>query len=117
VLFAHPPAAVEYRIDLTEDAYLAVWPLLDPQSWGWGGDGAVFEVSVTVPGGATRLLGQRLVTPADREWREWLLPLADWAGTSVLLRLETTPGEAGNAQADWAGWGQPLIVALCERQP
>jgi len=114
VLFMHPPSSVTYSLVLPDaPVFLVSSPLLDPQSWGWGSDGVEFRVLVGSQGTMTEV-GDAVVRPADRAWHDWLLPLSEWAGRRVDLRLETTPGPAGDATADWAGWGVPMLVGPCE---
>ncbi|MGQ9553389.1 MAG: hypothetical protein ACUVWR_04660 [Anaerolineae bacterium] len=114
VLFSHPPSAVEFSVSLPDrPAYLVVSPLLDPQSWGWGGDGVVFRVLAEEDSGNTQVLAEKLVTTNDRQWQDWLLPLERGGGKSIRLRLETGPGPAGDYIGDWGGWGKPMVVTLC----
>ncbi|MHB0875585.1 MAG: glycosyltransferase family 39 protein [Anaerolineae bacterium] len=113
VLFQHPTSVVTFTLPPGSDqAYLVAAPLLDPQSWGWGGDGVTFRV-LLAGGGEPQVLGERLVTAADRSWKDWVLPLPVAAGAVAELQLETDAGPAGNAAADWAGWADPLVVTLC----
>lgn len=114
-IFSHPDSALEYRLELpATPAVLVTSPLLDPRSWGWGGDGVTFRVSLRAGDGPPQVLGERHVTSADRDWQDWLLSLAPWAGQAVWLRLETGPGPSGDYSGDWAGWGEPLVLTFRE---
>lgn len=114
VIFAHPPAALQFAVTLPDEpAALQTRLALDPASWEWGGDGVTFVVSVTTEDGTTELL-RRHITPdgADRRWHAVTVPLDAFAGQAVTLTLATEPGPAGDDSADWAGWGAPRVVVF-----
>ncbi len=94
---ALPGGVVCFRSDLA----------LDPQSWGWGGDGATFAVAVN---GETVFERYVSNTDAERFWQAVIVDLSQWAGQSVSLTLSTGPGPNGDFTGDLAGWGLPRIV-------
>lgn len=113
VIFAHAPARIVLPLAVpTERTFLWLSPALDPDAWGWGGDGVTFEVAVAHNGHET-LLYHRHLDPAngqDRGWQEALIPLDNYRGESIDLVLTTHPGPANNAAADRAGWGLPWLL-------
>jgi hypothetical protein len=113
VLFAHAPAAVALPLTLPDEAtFLWLSPALDPQAWGWGGDGVTFAVKVRSDGGEA-VLWQRHLDPAqagDLGWQEHFISLAAYRGQSIELVLVTEPGPAGDATGDRAGWGLPWLM-------
>lgn len=111
VLFQHPQSSVTYSLPQSQGTtYLVSSPLLDPQAWNWGGDGVTFRV-VAWQGVQPLVLGERTVGAQSQAWEDWVLPLP--TGTTSLV-LQTEPGLAGDANGDWAGWGTPLLVGLCD---
>ncbi|MFN8441711.1 MAG: hypothetical protein U0175_13110 [Caldilineaceae bacterium] len=113
VLFAHAPSEISFPIDLPADAtFLWFSPALDPQSWGWGGDGVRFQVKIR-RGGTEQILWQRLVTPeimSQQGWLDAFVPLALYAGERVELVLSTDPGPNHNDAGDRSGWGYPWLM-------
>jgi hypothetical protein len=131
VIFAHAPARIIFTLDLPpEPTFLWLSPALDPYAWHWGGDGVTFRVLVQSnhAGNPETNLGidvaehvlveQHLSPqiPSDLAWQELFVPLADYAGQQVHVILETTPGPAGDASADRAGWGIAWLMRGTVRQ-
>ncbi len=92
-----PDGVVCFRSDLT----------LDPQSWGWGGDGASFAVAVNGEKVFEEMVGN---AEADRFWHPAIVDLSAWAGQTVTLTLSTGPGPNSDFSGDLAGWGLPRLV-------
>lgn len=112
-IFAHAPARIVLPLTLPrERAFLWLSPALDPDAWGWGGDGVTFEVAVEADGVETRLWSRHLSpdNPQDRRWHEALIPLDAYRGRPVRLILATLPGPANDDAADRAGWGLPWLM-------
>lgn len=113
VLFAHAPSEVSFAIDLPDDAtFLWFSPALDPQSWGWGGDGVDFQIKLR-HAGTESLLWQRLVTPEMMRQQGWIdafVPLDAYAGKRIELVLSTDPGPNHNDAGDRSGWGFPWLM-------
>ncbi|MBP7960798.1 MAG: hypothetical protein KA003_02440 [Caldilineaceae bacterium] len=112
-IFAHAPAQVGFSLYLpTAPIFLWVSPILDPASWGWGGDGVTFRVEVE-DGAGRHTLWQEQIDPAampGRGWTEVVVDLSAYRGTVVQLWLVTDVGPAGNGDADRAAWGTPWIM-------
>ncbi|MGC9336008.1 MAG: tetratricopeptide repeat protein [Anaerolineae bacterium] len=107
-LFMHPPARVIYTLSLpAQPAVLRFGLGLDPQSHDWPGDGATFEVFL---GGERIFLEHVDKAMALEGWHERMVDLGPWAGEEITLALAVTPGPAGDASGDWAGWGEPQVV-------
>ncbi|RIK37900.1 MAG: hypothetical protein DCC55_22850 [Chloroflexi bacterium] len=108
VIFAHAPARIVLPLAVpNERAFLWLSPALDPEAWGWGGDGVTFKVAVARDGQETTLYTRHL-NPAetyDLGWQEALIPLDAYRGERIDLILSTHPGPANNDAADRAGWG------------
>lgn len=95
---AVPPGVPCFRADLA----------MDPQSWGWGGDGANFRLAVNGETLLDRYVGNQ---SADRFWQPVIVDLSRWAGQNVTLTLSTGPGPNSDFTGDLAGWGLPRIVS------
>jgi hypothetical protein len=112
-LFAHAPAQVTFPLRLPPEAtFLWTSIALDPMAWNWGGDGVTFQVWI-VQDAEPVLLWERHLSPqqpGDLDWREVMVPLHVYQGEDVKLQLVTTPGPAGDAAADRAGWAFPWIM-------
>jgi hypothetical protein len=70
--------------------------------------------------GQERPLFDQLLTnqPADQLWHDVQISLADYAGQTITLILETDPGPQGDTTGDWAGWETPRITyAAATDQP
>ncbi|HID63447.1 MAG TPA: hypothetical protein EYP49_12020 [Anaerolineae bacterium] len=112
-IFAHAPARIEFPVTVPEqESFLWLSPALDPEAWGWGGDGVTFVVAVKRDGGDDLLWSRHLTpeSPDDLDWQQAFVPLDDYRGQSIILVLETTPGPAGDNAADRAGWGMPWLM-------
>ena len=123
VLFEHPPESgkheIIYRVTVPEDGALRFAAALAPEVWSPDrGDGASFQVFVTESAdpGSGQPVFVRYVnpkhSPSDRRWRNFLVDLSPWAGTSVNLSLITEAGPTGDWAFDWAGWADPQVVRV-----
>jgi hypothetical protein len=86
---------------------------LAPEAWELGGDGVEFAVRVVDDGRPSQVY-RRYIDPksilADRAWQDAEVDLSQFAGRPIELNLETRPGPERNNQADWALWGEPVII-------
>ncbi len=117
VLFIHPPTTVSFSLELpTEPVVFRTKIGLDPQSRSWGGDGVTFTVSLFDESGQiSELFRQHLNNDATGYgWHDIQLPLAAYAGQSIILTLATETGLAGEATGDWAGWATPRLMWVNE---
>jgi Dolichyl-phosphate-mannose-protein mannosyltransferase len=80
---------------------------MDPQSWGWGGDGATFNLAINGQAVFEQYVGN---TPDKQFWQPVIVDLSQWAGQAVRLALSTGPGPKNDFTGDLAGWGLPRIV-------
>lgn len=112
-LFAHAPARISLPLTLP-DAPTLLWlsAALDPDAWGWGGDGVTFQVNITAAEIEEVLWSRHLRPdlPDDQTWHDLLLPLDAYTGQQVTLHLVTDPGPNRDARADRAGWGNPWLL-------
>jgi hypothetical protein len=113
VIFAHAPARVALPLTVPDErTFLWLSPALDPDAWGWGGDGVTFSVAVAHNGRETTLYTRHL-DPAkadDLGWQEALIPLDEHRGAQIELVLIAHPGPANDDAADRAGWGLPWLL-------
>lgn len=107
-LVTHPGAEVSFQVSLPEEpTYLGFRTAMDPQSWGWGGDGSTFVIQLrTNDGTPMQEVFRQYVgnTPADQHWHEWQLSLEAYTGQTITLTFLTEPGPQENFVGDWAGW-------------
>lgn len=107
-LLMHPEASATWRLTLPQGVLCFRADLaMDPQSWGWGGDGATFVATVNNQRIIEHTVGN---TEADRYWHAVVADLTAWAGQDVSLTLATTPGPQSDFTGDLAGWGMPRLV-------
>ncbi|MGC9357688.1 MAG: YfhO family protein, partial [Anaerolineae bacterium] len=113
VLYEHPPAEVSFELPVEKPVAFEAALAMDPESWEGEGDGVTFEVYVQDRQEASDLLFRQYVDPKHRpEDRGWLpieVDLASYVGETITLSLVTTPGDEGNTNTDWAGWGNARI--------
>jgi hypothetical protein len=115
VLFQHPPAQVEQRFVVPADQPALRFVLgLDPGLRTAGSDGATFRIWVTPIGGSIQLIyeGTLDARTARQGWLGGWANLSPWAGQEVTLRLGTDSGPAGDATADWVGWGDLAFTTV-----
>ena len=113
VIFAHPTTAVSFPLQLPAVPVALHTALgLDPQSWGWGGDGVTFVVSIETPNEEpTELFRQHLDNDEiGHNWQDITVALDDYLDQDVLITLSTEPGAADDSTGDWAGWASPRIL-------
>jgi hypothetical protein len=107
-LLMHPEAKAVFKLTLPDGVVCFRSDLaLDPQSWGWGGDGANFVLAVDGEKVFEQYVGNAVT---DRFWQPINVDLSRWAGQSVTLTLATGPGPNSDFTGDRAGWGLPRIV-------
>ena len=114
VLFQHPPSSrVSYKtvIDPRAPVFEAIAVIKKgafPNT-----DGAGFRLELK-DGDRIETLFEGLLdprnVPADRNGRAFRADLSRFTGREVELLFSTDPGPAGNASADWAGWGELRFV-------
>lgn len=113
VIFAHAPAEIAFPIRLpVHESFLWLSPALDPEAWGWGGDGVTFEVAIRDESGESVLWNRHFYpdNQHDLGWQDVRLSLNKWSGEEVILLLRTSAGPNGNSDADRAGWGIPWLM-------
>jgi len=113
VLFMHPPAVARFTVQMPPEPLTLYTRLaLDPESWGWGGDGVTFVVHLGTPNGELQEIyrGHVANDTADQTWHTIEISLADYAGQAVTISLATENGPAGDGTGDWAGWETPRLL-------
>lgn len=113
VIFLHPPASASFTIELPDEPVaLRSRVALDPLSWGWGGDGVTFVVTIEEEMGAPVDVFRHHV-PNDEsghDWHDVYVPLKKYVGQTVMITLRTEVGTAGDGTGDWAGWEIPRLL-------
>ncbi|MEM8858275.1 MAG: glycosyltransferase family 39 protein [Chloroflexota bacterium] len=112
-IFLHPPNEITISLELPNRPTSFVSRLaMAPESWDWGGDGAVFIVEAAVDGGQSDIIFQQQIDnqPENRRWHDVSVPLEQYSGQSVSLTLRTEIGSNQNDVGDWAGWESPRII-------
>ncbi len=107
VLVTHPPAQVSYRLRLPDQpTFLWLSLALDPITWGWGGDGATFVLTVDDGEGPSAVFQRHIGNgPEDQRWHDVAVDLTPWRGREVTLTFSTGPGPANDYTGDRGGWG------------
>jgi tetratricopeptide (TPR) repeat protein len=108
VLFAAVPATVTFRVSLPlTPTALVFWMGMDPALQAPQGDGVVYRVWVE-----DREIFSHTLRPQEVRagWWPARADLTLWAGRMVRLILTLDPGPAGDANGDWAGWGDVQVV-------
>ncbi len=102
-LFLHSPNAVTWTVNLPKDLKKAEFRSavsISPSApFEEGADGITFQVYVERPGTEPKLLYNHKVKAEDREWSEFRIPLEEFAGQTISLRLAASPGD--NFIHDW----------------
>ena len=118
VLYQHPAFAgagrISYVTYIKRGAVLAFEIVTAPGSWDQPGDGVSFAIYVQTDEGAEQLFSAYIDpknNEADRRWHSYTVDLSAYAGQAVTLIFETGSGPAGDYRYDWAGWGQPRLLA------
>jgi hypothetical protein len=112
-IFQHPPSTITYSMKVPKGHPLFRSSLgLTPNSWDKAGDGVEFLVAIEARG-VRRELFRRYIDPkadpALRRWNDIEVDLSPYAGEDVKFSLITGAGPKGDAQYDWAVWGDPRI--------
>ena len=108
VLLFLPPGQISFRISLpVTPTALLFWMGMDPLLPASQGDGVVYRVQVE----GAEVFSYTLRPEAARGgWWPARVDLTPWAGQTVSLTLSLDPGPAGDAEGDWAGWGDLQLV-------
>ena len=101
-----PPFAA-YRLDLP-DAPMRFVCLVGKCDGSFKGDGVTCRVVVEGMDGSRTVVAERHL--AEYGWRPMAADLSRWAGKSIFLRLETSPGPKGDHSGDWALWAEMSIA-------
>lgn len=70
-------------------------------------DGIIFEVNIEARGKPAARAFSQYLRPDQREWHPFTIPLSDYAGQTLTLRLTSSAG--GNLAYDWAMYRYPYI--------
>ncbi|MBA3532473.1 MAG: hypothetical protein H0T73_11170, partial [Ardenticatenales bacterium] len=112
-LFQHAPSQIRLPLTLPSGQPAISFLMgLDPMAREWGSDGAIFQVWVEPTAGDTILLYEKEMDAqmAQQGWFPGWADLSPWTGQRVTLVFGTAAGPAGNAIADWYGWGDVMLT-------
>jgi hypothetical protein len=110
-LFLHSPNYIDWTMTLPQNLKQAVFHSAiaisklapnEPQA-----DGVIFEVSVEPQGKPREILYGKQVLADQRDWQPFSIPLTEYAGRTITLRLSSNPGN--NITHDWAMYRYPFI--------
>ena len=115
ILFMHAPSVYAFTFTVPEQSRLETSYTLSPEIWNPKfGDGVEFIIEITPEDNAEQLLLDKYIDPKNKnshqKWFNHSISLSKWAGQTVTLTFETTPGPMGDARYDWAGWSEPRIT-------
>jgi len=100
-------------LEVPADARLHTAIAVNPKLWYDAPVGVDFELAV-VDDGRREVVHQRRLAPttnfADRGWFELEVPLARWAGRSVVLELSTATDAPEGEKLSMAGWAAPRLL-------
>lgn len=107
-IFQHPPSRVTWKsLAIGDSPRLVVFPVIDPSVWDRLGGPVVFRIRVTSAGTESTVF-ERALDPrnraADQCWREEIVDLSPWQGTSIDLCLRTASPRGQGVAFGWAGW-------------
>ncbi len=112
-IFQHPPSTIRYSMKVPKGHPLFRSSVgLTPDSWDKAGDGVEFVVVIEARGERRELFRRYIdpkADPALRRWNDIEVDLSPYAGEDVKFSLITGAGPKGDAQYDWAVWGDPRI--------
>jgi tetratricopeptide (TPR) repeat protein/O-antigen ligase len=118
-IFMHPASWTRYALQLpqslpSERLWLSFAIGMSPDSWSQAGDGVEFIIRVHSNSGEETVFTQTIDPkndPSDQRWHNYSIDLTPYAGQDIEIQFETNAGPAGDNQFDWAGWGNPRIIA------
>lgn len=110
-LFLHTPNAIEWVVSLPDNLIKAdfnsAFGISTSAPRGQNDDGILFEIYIALDNGPYRLYHSRYVPPQEREWQPFSIPLKDFAGKKIKIKLSSSM--KGNYSNDWAMYRYPVI--------
>jgi len=115
VLFMHPPSSAEFPpVQVSEGSVLVFAIGIQDEALDKGGDGVEFTVLIRgADNKETKVFSRYIDAKHNEQDRRWIgvrIPLRAFAGQTIRVILSTSPGPANDINADWAFWGEPMIV-------
>jgi hypothetical protein len=110
-----PATRLKYQLTVPDNAWLRVGLGLKEEAWTQQGDGVLFRILVTAGSTQDVLLSMQInpfANAGDREWKEPMLDLSEYAGENVELIFLTNSSAPGkdDRNGDLALWGAPRII-------
>ena len=115
VLFVYPQiyniGRVTYKVALPAQAKLQFGIGIHPEVWDKPGDGVLYEIDINREVIFSKYIDPKS-NPEDRQWLDFEIDLAKYAGQEVEISLRTSPGNArgSNILYDWSGWAEPRLI-------
>ncbi|HKQ06598.1 MAG TPA: hypothetical protein VJ464_15805 [Blastocatellia bacterium] len=110
-LFLHTPNSVSWTVALPANLKQADFHSAIAVSEGAPreliADGIIFEVYIQAGGKSAALAFSQYLRADQREWHPFTIPLSDYAGQTLTMRLSSSGG--GNLADDWAMYRYPYI--------
>ena len=115
VLFEHPPAKINYRLLVPNDAIFLNFSIgMNPAVWSpEKGDGVEFEIYINGTGKGEKIFSKYIDpknNPEDRGWYYAEINLSEYRGKKINLSFVTLPGPSGSNAYDWAGWSEIYVT-------
>lgn len=108
-LFMHPDAGASFSIDVQPRMRFSASVALLPEVFEKNTGGVAFTATITAP--HTKLLSKTVfVSPKNRRWVPFTLPLHRFAGQTVTMRLSTKVPTGKTGDYAWAVWGAPECI-------
>jgi len=118
IIFQHPPSSMQFHVKIFQGAELRFGIGIDPLAWEKT-YGVVFIVEAKAE--KTQSLFSKLLNPRfnadDRRWKDFKIPLDQFANKEIDLIFRTDMGAWRIADFCWAGWSNPRIVWPREISP
>ena len=117
ILFESPDNQTTVTVDIPKRGKLSFGIGLDPAVWSPEfGDGVYFTLYArNLKTNEVQQIFNRYINPkelqSDRRWLDQEVDMGKFAGQQVALTFETTSGQKGDNQFDWAGWSSPILFS------
>ena len=116
ILLQNATSRARFAVALPQKPTLRFGLGVAPEVWSQRGDGVESNIYVRDPDEPSVLY--RVFTrycdpknnPDDRHWFDERVDLSRFGGLTVDVVFEILPGPAGDADYDWAGWSDPVLI-------
>ena len=117
VIFAHAPSEITYSVIIEPGSSLAFAIGILPDAWEKIPQGVKFNIDIVYDGVADTIFS-RMLQPkrniGDRGWHNFMLPLDQFSGRTVLIRFITS-GSGDDLSYGWSAWGWGKIIQTSKK--